>query len=439
MSALFSSKGESAMPDAAELARLREENQRLHRAVEELSVLNEIALAINSTMAPEQVNELIVGKCVKRLGVAQGTIHLFGTTESDPTKTLVRVMQPGQDGLPMRLGIQLTGWMMKNHRPLVINDLATDERFGGSDVQNLPIKSLLSVPLELKGRLIGILNLFNKIDGEITPEDARLAAIISAQCSQVIENARLYTEETRLKLLEEDLRHATSIQRMLLPRSAPEIPGVDLAGLSVPAHDVGGDYFDYIELGNNRWGIAVGDVSGKGMPAALLMANLQATMRGAARTVGSVANCVGTVNRLLLGSTDSRTFVTLFYAVYDATARTLTYCNAGHNYPYRIRTDGSLDTLQIGGPLVAAFAWSQYDEATISLEPGEGLLIFTDGVTEAANPEDEQFGEARLEDVIRAHRHAGARPLIDQIVADVLAFQKTAPVADDLTLVCLRV
>ena len=339
----------------------------------------------------------------------------------------------------MRLGIQLTGWMMKNHRPLVINDLATDERFGGSDVQNLPIKSLLSVPLELKGRLIGILNLFNKVDGEITSEDSRLVAIIASQCAQVIENARLYVEEMSLKQLEEDLRHAKSIQYMLLPQSAPAIPGADVAGLSVPAHDVGGDYFDYIELGNNRWGIAVGDVSGKGMPAALLMANLQATMRGAARTSASVAECVATVNRLLLGSTDSRTFVTLFYAVYDAPARTLTYCNAGHNYPYRIRTDGSLDTLKTGGPLAAAFAWSQYDEATIALEPGEGLLIFTDGVTEAANPEEEQFGEGRLEDVIRAHRHAGAKPLIDQIVTDVLAFQKTAPVADDLTLVCLRV
>lgn len=439
MSALFSAKGEPSGSETPEVAKLREENQRLHRAVEELSVLNEIALAINSTMAPEQINELIVGKCVKRLGVAQGTIHLFGNTEADPTKTLVRVMRPGQDGLPMRLGIQLTGWMHKNRRPLVINDLATDERFGGSDVQNLPIKSLLSVPLELKGRLIGILNLFNKIDGQISSEDARLAAIIASQCAQVIENARLYSEEVRLKRLEEDLRHATSIQQMLLPQSAPEIPGVDLAGLSVPAHDVGGDYFDYIDLGHNRWGIAVGDVSGKGMPAALLMANLQATMRGAARTASSVADCVGTVNRLLLGSTDTKTFVTLFYGVYDAAARTLTYCNAGHNPPYRFRADGSLDTLRTGGPLAAAFAWSQYDEATITLEPGEGLLIFTDGVTEAASPEDEQFGEERLEEVLRAHCKIGTRPLIDQIVADVLAFQKTAPVADDLTLVCLRI
>ncbi|MBI3871897.1 MAG: SpoIIE family protein phosphatase, partial [candidate division Zixibacteria bacterium] len=374
------------MPESADLSRLREENQRLHRAVEELSVLNEIALAINSTMSPEQVNQLIVGKCVKRLGVQQGTIHLFGTTESDPTKTLVRVMQPGQDGLPMRLGIQLTGWMHKNRRPLVINDLAKDERFGGADTKNLAIKSLLSVPLELKGRLIGILNLFNKDSGDITSEDARLAAIIASQCAQVIENARLYAEEVKLHALEEDLSNATRIQQMLLPRTPPVIPGVDLAGLSHPARDVGGDYFDYIDLGADRWGIAVGDVSGKGMPAALLMANLQATMRGCARTAPTVAACVEAANRLLLASTDAKTFVTLFYAVYNSRTKSLAYCNAGHNPPYRQRPDGVFQKLETGGPLAAAFGWSKYEEETIQFASGDRLLIYTDGVTEAANP-----------------------------------------------------
>jgi sigma-B regulation protein RsbU (phosphoserine phosphatase) len=436
MTPLFVPKGDP--PADPELARLREENQRLHRAVEELSVLNEIALAINSTMAPEGINELIVSKCVKRLGVTQGTIHLFGATEEDPTKTLVRVSQPGTGVLPMRLGIQLTGWMMKNRRPLVINDLAKDERFGGVDVQNLPIKSVLSVPLELKGRLIGILNLFNKIEGEITTEDARLAAIIASQCAQVIENARLYTEEQRLQQLQEDMHHAATIQQMLLPREAPAIPNVDLAGLSVPAREVGGDYFDYIDLGDGRWGIAVGDVSGKGMSAALLMANLQATMRGCARIATSVADCVTAVNRLLLASTDTRTFVTLFYGVFDAQARTFTYCNAGHNPPYRLSPDGRLQTLTTGGPLAAAFAWSRYEEETLTLEPGEILLVYTDGVTEAADATDEQFGEPRLEEIVRSGAKPGARALLDRIVAAVLAFQGDAPVADDLTLVCLR-
>jgi sigma-B regulation protein RsbU (phosphoserine phosphatase) len=438
MTALFGSKkDDTPAPDSAEVDRLRSENQRLHRAVEELSVLNEIALAINSTMAPEQINKLIVSKCMRRLGVQQGTIHLFGDNESDPTKTLMRVVSSG-DGLPMRISIQMQGWMHKNRKPLVINDLANDERFGGADAKNLAIKSLLCVPLELKGRLIGILNLFNKLDGDITPEDARLAAIIASQCSQVIETARLNAEEQKLHSLQEDLRNATSIQRLLLPRSAPQIAGADIAGVSHPAKDVGGDYFDYIDLGDGRWGIAVGDVSGKGMPAALLMANLQATMRGSAFNTSTVSECVSAVNKLLLGSTDAKTFVTLFYAIYDSVKQTLTYCNAGHNPPYLVDSKGEIRMLEVGGPLAAAFSWSNYSEETLPMGPGERLIIYTDGVTEAADTTDEQFGEDRLVGLIKKWNTAQSKAFIDQVVNEVLAFQKDMPVADDITLVCLR-
>ncbi|HUU45059.1 MAG TPA: GAF domain-containing SpoIIE family protein phosphatase [Acidobacteriota bacterium] len=438
MVALFGSKGSSSSLDPAEFERLKNENSRLHRAVEELSVLNEIALAINSTMTPEAVNELIVSKCVRRLGVEQGAIHMLGDTEADPTRTLIRVMQDGGDGLPMRIGLQVTGWMHKNRRPLVVNDLATDTRFSGSDVRDLRVKSLLSVPLELKGRLIGILNLFNKTGGEITNEDARLAAIIASQCAQVIENARLYTEEQKLQRLQEDVRNATVIQEMLLPQKPPSIPGADLAGVSHPARDVGGDYFDFIDLGEGRWGIAVGDVSGKGLPAALLMANLQAVMRGCAITAGSVADCVAATNHLLVASTDSKTFVTLFYAVFDGATRTLTYCNAGHNPPMRLRVDGSIEELSVGGPISGAFSWATYEEAVITLDQGEHLVIYTDGVTEAEDPTEEQFGEKRLAELIQGQSSAPAQTLIDRVVAEVLKFQQDAPVMDDITVVCLR-
>lgn len=438
MTSLFKSKDEGTGDSSAELGRLRDENKRLHRAVEELSVLNEIALAVNSTMEPEEINELIVEKCVKRVGVEQGTIHLFGQNEGDPTKTLVRVVEPSNTALPMRLNVQLTGWMHKFKRPLMISDLATDERFAGTDTQNLPIKSLLAVPLELKGRLIGIMNLFNKKAGDFTSDDARLVAIIASQCAQVIENARLYSEELKLQRLQEDLRHANAIQQMLLPGEPPEVPGLELAGVSHPARDVGGDYFDFIDLGNGRWGIAVGDVSGKGMPAALLMANLQASLRGFAHTSTSPAECVDAVNKLLEGSANETAFITLFYCVYDSAARTLTYCNAGHNPPYRVLTDGSITTLETGGLICGSFSWSTYEEETISLTDDERLLIFTDGVTEAANISDEQFDEERLIESLAKYRAASAGDLIESVLGDVLRFQGDAPVGDDITLVCLR-
>lgn len=436
--ALFSSKkDESTTPGSDDARRLHEENQRLHRAVEELSVLNEIALAINSTMEPEQINRLIVSKCVRRLGVEQGAIHLLTDSESDPTKTAIRVYD-GVAGLPMRLSLTMQGWVLNHRRPLVVNDLATDERFAGINTRDLHIKSVLSVPMELKGRVIGILNLFNKVNGEISPEDARLAAIIASQCAQVIESARLNAEEAKLRLFEADLRNAVNIQRMLLPQSSPVISGVDIAGVSHPAKDVGGDYFDYIDLGDGRWGIGVGDVSGKGMPASLLMANVQATMRGLAHSSASVSECVSAANKLLLGSTDSKTFVTLFYGVYDSRQKTFNYSNAGHNPPYLAAKDGTLKTLEVGGPLLAAFSFSKYEEATVQFEEGARLVIFTDGVTEAANAADEQFEEKRLIELIEKWPQLPARQFIDQVVEQVFAFQKGRDVADDITLVCLK-
>jgi sigma-B regulation protein RsbU (phosphoserine phosphatase) len=297
---------------------------------------------------------------------------------------------------------------------------------------------VLSVPLELKGRLIGIINLFNKVRGDFTSEDARLVAIIGAQCSQVIENARLYAEEVKLRRLEEDLRHANAIQQLLLPSDPPDVPGLNLAGVSHPARDVGGDYYDFIELGNNRWGIAVGDVSGKGMPAALTMANLQASVRGFANSSVSAAECVSGVNRLLCSSTNSKTFVTLFYAIYDSEKRAFTYCNAGHNPPFHFLPDGTMKELEVGGLLAGAFEFSDYDEETITLGQSECIMLFTDGVTEAANPDDDQFGEERLEASLRNHLGQEAPALIERVLDDVLKFQGTAPVADDITLVCLR-
>jgi len=424
----------STVPDSDNDSRLSDETQRLRRAVRELTILNEIAVAISSTMQLEQLTRVMVEQCVKWLGVQQGTIHLFSSAGSDVGHTLVRVIGPTQDILPMRLGRQLTYWMQAHRKPLVSNDLAQDERFDRTEAKDLPIKSLLSVPLESKGRLTGVLSLFNKVDGVITEDDVRLAAIIATQCAQVIENARLRDE---VAIYEEDMKSAAKIQQALLPRNAPFIPEVDIAGLSKPAREVGGDYFDYIDLGEGRWGIAVGDVSGKGMPAALLMSSLQATLRGCARIATSVADCVQNSNVLLSASTDARSFITLFYAVLDVKSHTLTYCNAGHNPPMIIRGDGTLRTLEVGGPIVAAFDQSTYQQEVVDFMPGSRLLMYTDGITEATNPGDEQYGEARLEQLVRSSARVTSRLLIERIIDDVLTFQKDASAADDMTLVCL--
>jgi sigma-B regulation protein RsbU (phosphoserine phosphatase) len=420
--------------------RLDEENQKLKRAVKELSILNEIGAAISSTIGVDKVTELIMKKCIMHIGTEQGTIWLMSKEqEVNPLKTFVRVTDATIAGLPYRLGINLVGWMLKNQKPLLSNNLSQDERFKGIDKESAQIRSLLAVPLTLKNKIIGIICLFNKKDNlEFTPDDQRLLSIIAIQSAQTIENARLYEEERKLLVLEEDLRTARSIQQSLLPKGNPQIPGVELVGLSMPAKEVGGDYYDFIPIDETHWGIAIADVSGKGTPAALLMSNLQACLRGQAVINQSVKDTVIKANLMLSRFMDPGKFITLFYGILNLEDKTFTYTNAGHNYPFLLDKEGKMKTLEKGGTVLGILKDAPYEEETVQLEPSNLLLMFTDGITEAINAEEEMFEEERLLEILQNNPSLSAQQLSDKIVGDVLQFCGATPQADDITLVLMK-
>ncbi|NOZ57520.1 MAG: GAF domain-containing protein, partial [Calditrichaeota bacterium] len=260
------------------LDRLRQENRRLQRSVLELSVLNDVATAIGSTMALDKIIELIIEKCVKHFRVEQGAVLLLDERQDQVSfRTMVRKLDTTGYRRPYRLDTELSGWMLKHRRPLVVNDFASDGRFSGGRDAPFEIRSLLAAPLLLKSKMIGLICLFNKKLSEgFTPDDQRLLSILAVESAQVIENARLYQEEQELRRVQEELRVASDIQRGLLPKAFPEIEGYDIAAVNLPARVVSGDYYDFINLPDGNLGFCLGDVSGKGMPAALLMANLQA-------------------------------------------------------------------------------------------------------------------------------------------------------------------
>ena len=420
--------------------RLDEENLKLKRAVKELSILNEIGAAISSTIGVNKVTELIMKKCIMHIGTEQGTIWLMSKEqEVNPLKTFVRVTDATIAGLPYRLGVNLVGWMLKNQKPLLSNNLGSDERFKGIDKESAQIRSLLAVPLTLKNKIIGIICLFNKKDNlEFTPDDQRLLSIIAIQSAQTIENARLYEEERKLLVLEEDLRTARSIQQSLLPKGNPKIPGIELVGLSMPAKEVGGDYYDFIPIDETHWGIAIADVSGKGTPAALLMSNLQACLRGQAVINQSVKDTVIKANLMLSRFMDPGKFITLFYGILNLEKKTFTYTNAGHNFPFLLDNEGKVKTLEKGGMVLGILKDAPYEEETVQLEPASLLLLFTDGITEAVNAEEEMFEEERLLAILKNNSSLSAQQLSDKIVGNVLEFCGTAPQADDITLVLMK-
>lgn len=236
---------------------------------------------------------------------------------------------------------------------------------------------------------------------------------------------------------EEELKRAREIQQMLLPSTLPQLAGVQIAGAWQPAREVGGDYFDVIQLDKNRLGICVGDVAGKGITAALLMANLQASFRAFATPEASPQVVCTKLNKFLCANIASGKFVTFFYAVLDADARTLTYENAGHSPGLLLRGNGTTETLQGGGAVLGALPDWTYQDYTAQLQPGDQLLLSTDGITEAENANLEEFGDERLLEAARVC-HGSALEIQRAIMQQVTAFCG-GNFRDDATLLVLRI
>jgi phosphoserine phosphatase RsbU/P len=420
--------------------KLEEEIGKLRRSVEELTILNEIATAISSTMELKRLTDLILQKCIKHINAEQGAVMLFDEKdETTPFHTMIRKADASTIRQPLRFDSQLTGWMLKNRQPLLINDLENDKRFRIDPDNNSLIRSFISVPLYFKGKMIGLISIFNKKDGKkFTLDDQKLIAIIAAQSAHVIESARLLEEEKQFILIQQDLKMAKEIQKNLLPKDIPKIDGYDIASYILPARDIGGDYYDFIPLSDNEIAVCIGDVSGKGLPAALLMGNLQATIRGQCIIPSSCKERIIRANRLLYQSTDSSKFATFFYTILDFQKNCLCYCNAGHNYPILFHKDGSYDFLDTGGVILGGIPEYPFEEKRSQLEQGDLLLLYSDGVSEAMNREEVEFGEENVIEIVKNNISLGSGELLERIKDAIKLHTRGATQSDDITIVIIK-
>ncbi len=420
--------------ESARVQALERENRRLRRSVEELSLLNELSREIGASHDAEKITQTIIRRALKSVHAEQGTITLVEDGDEEMMKTLVRAAGSSIREDPYHLDDSLLGWMQHHKKPLVLDDPNHDARFQGTR-WDASIRSILCVPLLARSRLIGVLTVYNKKapDG-FTEEDERLLVIMAAQSAQVVENARLYQEEQALLSVREEVRLAREIQTALLPEAPPEVPGYRIAGASRPAQSVGGDYFDHFPLDDERLALCVADVSGKGLPASLLMANVQATLHGQAPRSETVAACLERTNRLLCRRLRRGTFVTLFYGILDTRRHRFRYANAGHNRPLLRRADGAVARLDLGGLVLGFRPEQRYEEAVLSLAAGDVLLIYSDGLIEAMNERREQFGEDRLAALLQAHGHEPAGVLRDRLLRAVEQHAGDAPPTDDVTI-----
>ncbi|MBD3167415.1 SpoIIE family protein phosphatase, partial [bacterium] len=350
--------------------------------------------------------------------------------------------------IPVDLDGELVGELRRKNRPLVVDEvtesgrveLATDEE---QWLRERKVNLLL--PLFAHARLIGMLALQKSEDkAAFEAEDLGILLNISSRIALESENLRLREEMVGKERLEQEMSTARRVQQGFLPAELPETPGLQVAGRCIPSYEVAGDYYDVIALPEGQTLLAIGDVSGKGAAAALLMASLQASLRSISELGLPLHEVVSRVNRQVFRSTDPEQYITFFAAIYHPETRQLTYVNAGHNNPRVIRQNGTTEELDVGGPPLGVLQEWSYDAGTCKCREGDLLVGFTDGVSEAMDANEEEYGEERIVTVLRDHESidgesdGGLDHAIKHIYNSVRSFSGHSRFEDDFTLLLCR-
>src|SRR5215218_2318802 len=323
-------------------------------------------------------------------------------------------------------------------RSVLTSDAQHDPRFKSSTVTFQGIRSVLAVPLGVGDRIFGMIYADSPLATSRFSEDhLKVLTTLGSVAAIRVENTRLLEEHLEQERFERELQLAREIQQRFQPSAPPAVPGFELQGISFPSYQIGGDYYDFI-LCSDRLVVALGDVSGKGTSAALLMSSLHAAVHAQVASCRPITETVGAVNRYLADNTPGNRFVTLFYAELDPLTGSLSFINAGHNPPIIAHEGGTLEHLAAGGLPLGIIPDFDYREGRTLLRPGDVLVAYSDGVTESQNPAGEEFGTARLQEVVARNLSRSAAGIRDKIEAALSAFAKGTPAGDDITLVIVK-
>jgi serine phosphatase RsbU (regulator of sigma subunit) len=301
------------------------------------------------------------------------------------------------------------------------------------------VHSMMAAPLQTKERIIGLIYLDSPfILREFTKDDLSLLTLMANVAAFRIENARLTEIEQAERIMKRDLSQAADIQTGMLPDKAPEMVGADLAGFNAACRTVGGDYYDFFQYSPDKVGLALGDVSGKGMPASLMMTALHARVQVLAEDPGNLGAFMARLNKATCARCPSNRFITFFFSVFDISTGELIFANAGHNPPILVRANGDAEMIEGGGPVLGILPIAPYSEMHTRLEHGDMIVLYSDGVTEANNIAYDEFGEERFIEVLKQHRTQPAATIVDAVTKALGEFAAGAPQADDITLVVAK-
>jgi len=332
--------------------------------------------------------------------------------------------------LRLKMGEGIIGHVALSGEPVISPDVRTDPRYVNAREET---RSEMVAPIISNDEVIGVFDLESDRLNAYTEDDLQVLLLLASQVAIIIEKVMLHEQLIEKKRLEGQLEVARQVQLELLPANDPQLEGFDICAWNFSTEEVSGDYYDWVSIYEDQIGVVIADVSGKGVPAALLMAFLRASLRAAIHIGYAPHISMSKVNYLLWESIERNQFVTAFYGVLDASNRTLAYTNAGHNPPLLMDADGTARFMERGGLPLGMFRSTRYYEYYQAIEPGQLLVLYTDGATEANGANGEEYGRKRLEAAVRASRHLSARELITAIQQDVLAWTDGRGASDDMT------
>ncbi len=407
----------------------------------ELSTLAEALKTLASTLDLDSVLDRLLYLTNQMLGFEYCTILLI---DEDGTRLTIAARYGYPESIvqevELAVGKGLTGRVAETGESLIVADVSKEKRYLAG-IRGA--RSELVVPMRFEDQVIGVfdvqstkLDVFDERDRELLSVLADIASVGITNARSHQEALRARDEQSRSRALRREIALARTFQERLLPRSDPQITGFEIAGMNLPGTTLSGDYFDYIELPHHHLGVAVADVSGKGIPAALLAASLQATLRSNVENLYSIATIMERANDLFCRTTAPENFATLFYGVFD-TAGSLTYVNAGHNPPILIRGNGTLERLSDGGTVLGMFPGHTYDQGRVRMLPGDTLIIYSDGLSEAHGG-GEEFGEKRIVETARRATGSTARALASMLITEADSFADSGSSVDDMTIVVAR-
>jgi phosphoserine phosphatase RsbU/P len=424
----------TAIHNSLMVEELQQANRDLDNKIQELNTLFDLSQEFNSTLERERLvkllsfalmGQMLVGKylfMLRRSGRGGASAGDFEVVASKGLRKAV--LEP-----------ELVTRLCALEDLLLIQDEVPEE-WSGLQERGL----VVVMPLRQHGEMCGALCLGPKMTGQpYQPSDIEFLSSLGNLALVSIQNTYLVEEQIEKERLEEEMRLARTIQERLLPQQLPDVPGATVAALALPSRLVGGDYYDVATLEGERFLLAIADVTGKGVPASLLMANLQAALHVLYPLQITLEDATTHINRVICDNTDYDKFITFFWGIYHPSDRLLRYVNAGHNPPMLLRANGQLDLLETGGLLLGVMKGMPYEAGEVRLDPGDVLAVFTDGVTEAMSVAGDTYDEDRLEACLRRHQRGTATEILDAVYADIRSFTGNIEfLSDDLTMAVMK-